>query len=109
MNPPSRYENELLFDCCVDLICSDEAADVEALVHRSELTAGMYRRIQAALGPLKNLYPKPCPEELAERTIRRLCAAAREPREAARERIIHLHVQDREDVGLWLSSNIPVK
>jgi len=84
MNPLSRNEEEPAFDCCFGLTLAE----------------------QAALGPLGSLHPEPCPEELAERTIRLLCATAREAQEAARTRTARLRLHHREDFWLCLSSNI---
>ena len=85
MNPPSRQDKERLFAYCLDLTCAGESASVEAWIARHEQAAGLYARIQASLGPLERLPLEPCPEELAERTVQLLCAAARATRDATYE------------------------
>jgi hypothetical protein len=57
---------------------------------------------RTALGPLDSLPPEPCPPELAERTIRCLCAMAREAQTLAPTQTSH----DVESFWLCLSSNI---
>lgn len=69
-------EKWLPFDHCAGPTCAAQAAHVEALLARDEHASNIHARIQIALGLLKGLRPERCPEELAERTIRLLCAAA---------------------------------
>ncbi len=109
MKPPGRQEEERLFDDCLGPTFAPEAANVEAWLARREPAAGLDARIQAALGPLESLPPAPCPEELAERTIQRLCAVAREPPETACTKITRLRSHRWEDLWLCLSSNILMK
>ena len=69
-------EKWLPFDHCVGPACDAQAARVEALLTRNEHACNIQAQIRAALGLLNGLRPEQCPEELAERTIRLLCAAA---------------------------------
>ncbi len=108
MKPPSRRE-EHPFDNDFGPNFAEEAAHVEAWAARREQAAGLDARIPAALGPLESLPPEPCPEELAERTVQRLRAAAREPSETARTKLTRLHSHHWEDLWLCLSSNILMK
>jgi len=57
---------------------------------------------RTALGPLESLSPEPCPPELAERTVRCLCAMAQEAQTLASTQTS----QDLKDFWLCLSSNI---
>jgi anti-sigma-K factor RskA len=108
MDPLSREERDRLFDYCLGLICAEEAAPIEAWIARDGEAAAFHTRLQTALGPLESLPPEPCPEDLAERTVQRLCAAPREP--PATERIeTARHSPHREDLWLCLSSNILMK
>ncbi len=110
MNPPGRPEEEHPFDDGFGpTFAAAEAARIEAWTARQEQAAGLGTRIQAALGPLESLPPEPCPEELAERTIQRLCAAVREPPETACTEITRLHSPRWEDFGLCLSNSILMK
>ncbi len=84
MNSLSRNENELASDSCFGLTLAE----------------------QAALEPLGNLRPEPCPQELAERTIRCLGAMAREAQAPAPTRTPRLRSLDLEDFWLCLSNNI---
>lgn len=61
---------------------------------------------QAALRPLERLPPEPCPPELAERTVRRLCAMAREEQSPVPTQTPPLRSHDMKDFWLCLSSNI---
>ncbi len=71
-------ERRLLFDHCVDPTCAARAARVESLLACNERAFEVHAQIQVALGLLRGLCPERCPEELAERTIQLLCAAAAE-------------------------------
>ncbi len=106
MNPPSQQEKERLLAYCLGLTCAEETANVEAWIARQEQAAGLQAQIQAALGPLESLPSEPCPEELAERTVQLLCAAARE---TPCTKTTRRHAPDREDLWLCLSSNILMK
>ena len=97
-----RKERELVFDYCLGLIGPEEAVKVEAWIAGNEQAAAFHARIQAALGLLESLPPEPCPPALAERTVRCLCAMAREAQTLAPTQTSH----DLEDFWLCLSSNI---
>jgi len=75
MRSLSKNREQLIFDYCFGLTSEERTAQVEALIACNERAADIHARIQAALGPLESLQPEPCPEELAERTIRRLIEA----------------------------------
>ncbi len=109
MSPLSRNEKELAFDRCFGLTSAEPAPQVESFIAHNAPTADIHARIQAALGPLKSLHPEACPEELAERTIRLLCAIAQGVQAAGRRKITRLRLHNREDFGVCLSSNILMK
>jgi hypothetical protein len=83
MNLRSRNE-EPAFGCCLGLTFAE----------------------QAALGPLESLPPELCPPELAERTVRCLCAMAQGAQTSAPTQIPRLRSHGLEDFWLCLSSNI---
>jgi hypothetical protein len=64
---------------------------------------------QAALEPLKSLPPEACPQELAERTVRCLCAMVQAAPTPALTPTPRLYSHPLEDFWLCLSSNILVK
>ena len=70
---------------------------------------GLTAADQAALRPLESLPPEACPLELAERTIRCLCAMAQEAQASAAVATSRLHLHNLEDFWLCLSSNILMK
>ena len=110
MSPLDRNERELVFDYWFGRTSAEEAAKTEAWIARSASAAAFHARIRAALAPLESLPAEPCPEELAERTIRLLCATARDVQEAVRTRTARLRWHHpREDFWLCLSSNILMK
>jgi len=76
MSSLGEYEERLLFDSCFGLTSAEETVRVGALTAQNELAADIHRRIRVALMPLASINPEPCPEELVERTVRRLCAVA---------------------------------
>ncbi len=105
----SRNEKELVFDCCFGLPSAEQTAQVESFLAHSEQAAGIHARIQAAVGPLESLRPAPCPDELAERTIRLLCAIAQGARAAVRLKTTYSCWHRLEDHGPCPSNNIPMK
>lgn len=109
MRSPGKNGESLILDYCLGLTCGEQTTQVEAFIACNERAAELYARIQAALGPLESLHPEPCPEELAERTIRCLCAMAQGAQTSAPTQASRLHAHPREDFWLCLSSNILMK
>ncbi len=77
MNPLRRKENECIFDYCLGLTGAEQVGPVKMLLAHNGWAADLCARLQAALGPLRCVRLKRCPEALAERTIRLLCGAVR--------------------------------
>jgi anti-sigma-K factor RskA len=109
MHPLSRNDEQLIFDCCLGLTGAEEAVLVRMLLAHNEQAADLHARLRAALGPLASLPSERCPAELAECTVRRLCAAARQARAAERGRTPRLHSYHLDRFWLGLSSNILIK
>jgi hypothetical protein len=84
MNPLRRNEKEPAFDDCFGLTLAE----------------------QAALETLENLHPELCPRELAESTVRCLCAMAQETQSPAPTQVPRPHSHDLKDFWLCLSNNI---
>jgi hypothetical protein len=84
MNLLSRNEKELVFDYWFGLADAEQIVSVQKLLARNEQAADLRATLQAVLGPLRNLRSKPCPAELAGRTIRLLGAVAGVARTVAR-------------------------
>ncbi len=80
MNPLSRNEKERIFDSCLGLTGAEQVVSVQTLLAHNEQAADLHARLRAALGPLASLSSERCPAELAERTIRFLCAVAQTAR-----------------------------
>lgn len=108
MSPLCKYEKELVFDGCFGLTSAEEAAKVEALTARDEQAAGIHVRILVALVPLASLHSEPCPEELAKRTVRLLCAVAQGAR-AVRTQTAYSSLHTSQECWLCLASNILMK
>ena len=109
MNPLSRNEKELIFDCCLGLTGAEQVVPVKMLLAHNAQAAGLHARIQAALGLLASILPEQCPADLAERTVRRLCAAAHQTQAAERGKTTRLHSYHLDHFWLGLSSNILMK
>ncbi len=109
MNPLSRNNQQLIFDCCLGLTGAEEAVPVSMLLAHNEQAADLHARLRAALGPLASLSSELCPAELAERTVRRLCTAARQAQAAERGKTTGLHSYPLDHFWLGLSSNILIK
>jgi len=101
-------EESLIFDYCLGLTSGERTDRVEAFIASSERATEIHRRIQSALGPLASLCSGPCPEELAERMVRLLCAVARGA-EAARIQATYSSSRTLEDCWQCLSRNILIK
>jgi hypothetical protein len=86
MNPLDTNGEEFAFDCCFDLAGAE----------------------QAALRLLGSLPSEPCPQELAERTVRCLCALAREAHTSVLRQTPRPRSYDLKDFWLCLSNNILV-
>jgi hypothetical protein len=65
-----------MFDYGLGLTSEERGAPVEASMAPSESAVDIRARIQTALGLLESLHPEPCPQELADSTVRCLCAMA---------------------------------
>ncbi len=109
MNPLSRNDEQLIFDFCLGLTGAEEALPVRMLLAHNEQAADLHARLRAALGPLASLPSERCPAELAERTVRRLCAAAHQAQAADRGKTTRLHSYHLDHFCLGLSSNILMK
>ena len=94
----SRNEKELIFDCCFGLTRTEQAISVTTLLAHNEQAADLRARFQATLEPLENVYPEPCPAELAERTVRLLCAIAQgsHPASCMKTTDFSLHEQEAQ-------------
>ncbi|MHC4517086.1 MAG: hypothetical protein ACYTAS_00725 [Planctomycetota bacterium] len=65
-------QQELIFDYCIGLSGPADTAKVEELISRDIEAAELCDTINEALAPLAYLPPELCPEDLADRTVRRL-------------------------------------
>ncbi len=69
----SHEEKQLLFDHCIGLASEQQDADAERLIASNPDAANFYyEQLQALLSPLESLECEPCPDSLAERTVRML-------------------------------------
>lgn len=106
MSSLDRKKRELIFDYCLGLIFAEEAAQAEAWIAGNEPAAVFHARIQAALGALESLPCESCPQELADNTVRGLCAMAREAQTSAPGPTPRWRSHNLEDFWLCLSNNI---
>jgi len=65
-------QKQLLFDYCFGLTSEKETAKAEVLISSKKEAAEIHTKFEAALAPLGCIKPEPCPESLAEQTIKRL-------------------------------------
>ena len=66
-------QQELIFDYSIGLADPAEAAQAEQLIARDIEAAELYDTIRQAIAPLALLPPEICPDDLADRTVRRVC------------------------------------
>lgn len=76
MRSLDKNSEAIILDYCLGLTSRKQAAQVKAFIACSARTAEVYACFQATLRPLASLHPEPCPDELADRTVRLLCAVA---------------------------------
>jgi len=77
MSSVSRQQKQLLFDYSLGLTTGKEIVQAEQLVAGNKEAAEIHSKIKAGLEPLNSIRMEACGDELAERTIRRLCALAK--------------------------------
>jgi hypothetical protein len=80
MSSLDKNGEPFIWDYCLGLTSGERTARVEAFIACNKGTVQICTYIQAILRPLASLRPEPCPEELADHTIRRLCALAQRGR-----------------------------
>jgi hypothetical protein len=73
-----QEQKDLVFQHCLGLSASEEAARTEKLIAGNEKAAKSHARIAAALAPLRATSAPVCPVELSDRTVERLRELARE-------------------------------
>ena len=76
MLPLSNEEKQLLFDYSLKLTTEEGTAQAKALIDSSEEATEIHSKLKALLAPLDALQTKPCPDDLAERTVWRLIQVA---------------------------------
>lgn len=76
MRPLKNEQKQLLFDYSLGLTTEGETAQAKALITSKKEAAEIHARLKAALAPLDVIQLEPCPDELAERVVRRLCQLA---------------------------------
>jgi anti-sigma-K factor RskA len=109
MRSLGKKGESFILDYCFGLTSGERTAHVEALLAHNQQAADFYARIQAALAPLARLEPERCPEELAMRTIRLLCAIAQTERAATRPNITYPCLRRLEDHWQCPLNNILAK
>jgi hypothetical protein len=72
----SNEQKQLLFDYCLGLTNPEQTAEAEKLISSDEEAADIHSRLKITLSPLDCVEPERCPDDLAERTIFRLCGLA---------------------------------
>ena len=77
MTPLNNQQKQLLFDYCIGLTTEKQADEARQLISSNEEAAEFHSKLKASLSPLDNAEFEPCPDELAEGTIRRLNNLAR--------------------------------
>jgi hypothetical protein len=87
MRPLKNEQKQLLFDYSLGLTTEGETAQAKALITSKKEADEIHSRIKATLAPLDSIQPEPCPDELAERVVRRLCQLVNSMRTAKQAEI----------------------
>ena len=92
-----REHTSLIIDHCLGLCSPSEAKDARKLITNSDPAAQFHSQVEGALQVLASLPAEPCPDYLAEITIRRLndLAAQESLAEGPRPEIIRLNLRRR--------------
>jgi len=98
MTSLSRDEKALLFDCCLGLAGAERGLQAITLLAHKEKATDLHARIRAVLRPLESVCRQPCPTELAESTVQRLCAAAQGICPIARSDVAGFSLRRSEDL-----------
>jgi hypothetical protein len=73
----SHEQKQLLFDHCMGLASEQQDAEAELLISSNPDAANFYyEQLKAQLSPLESLEREPCPDSLAEQTVRMLTERA---------------------------------
>jgi hypothetical protein len=74
MNSLSRHQKQLLFNYSLGLTSEEEIDRAEQLITCNKQAAKIRSKLKAVFELLDSIIkPEPCRDELAERTIQRLC------------------------------------
>jgi prepilin-type processing-associated H-X9-DG protein len=65
-------QKQLLFDYCLGLTSDTENIKAEELIALSQEAAEIHKKLKVALAPLECMQPELCPDNLTEKTIRRI-------------------------------------
>ena len=97
MSSLRRDQRELLFDYCLGLCSPSGAVEAGELIAHSDLAADLHAQVQAALASLSYMLVEPCPDDLADVTVRRLCELAKQRAypERPTSRIIRVNARER--------------
>ena len=74
-----RDQQELIFDYCIGLADPVRAAQAQQLIAQDIEAAELHDTIREAIEPLAFLPPEICPDDLADRTVQRVCQFASRP------------------------------
>jgi len=77
MTPLNEQQKQLIFDYCMGLTSTEEAAEAQRLISCGGEAAEIHSRLKAAIAPLDSLEQEVCPDDLAENTVYRLNNLAR--------------------------------
>jgi hypothetical protein len=70
----NRHQKQLLFNYSLGLTSEEEIDQAEQLITSNKQAAEIRSKLKAVFGLLDSIIkPEPCRDELAERTIQRLC------------------------------------
>jgi hypothetical protein len=76
MKSLNQQQKQLIFDYSLGITSNEESAQVQELIFSNEDAAQLHNKLKAFFAPLDALGEDPCPDQLEEKTIARLKAAA---------------------------------
>lgn len=76
MIPLTSEQKQLLFDYCIGLTSQEQAAEAKVLIASNHEGHEIHSKLKSTFALLDSQEPEPCPDTLAERTVRRLQDAA---------------------------------
>lgn len=97
----NKQQKQLIFDYCLGLVSPEQCTQAKSLIDSDTQASELYSSLKDSLSVLDTITAEPCPDELVESTVFRLCNAAR----SSHLQLEHLLEEEQTRItaksGLW--------